>query len=112
MSSKQRKIAVDLDGTLAHYTKYDGPVPGRPIPRMVERVTRWLQEGHEVYIFTARLSHPDCDDSARKAIQDWVVDVFGVGLPITCTKHYFFDEFWDDRAVSVAKNTGVAVRAL
>ena len=47
-------IGVDLDGTLAEYGEFKGLyVIGDPIPKMVERVQRWLAEGWEVCIMTA-----------------------------------------------------------
>jgi hypothetical protein len=45
-------IGVDLDGTLAHYDGWKGADHiGEPIAPMVERVKRWLSEGHEVRVF-------------------------------------------------------------
>ena len=60
---KTKWIAVDFDGTLA---KWGCPWPedykatGDPIPMMVERVKKWLVEGEDVRIFTARMDgyHP------------------------------------------------------
>ena len=52
-------IGVDLDGTLARYEQYEGPMSiGEPIPEMVDRVKAWLAAGREVRIFTARVSDP------------------------------------------------------
>ncbi len=51
-------IGVDLDGTLAQYDGWKGPDNiGDPIPLMVGRVKEWLEAGHEVRVFTARVSH-------------------------------------------------------
>ncbi len=48
-------IAVDLDGTLAHYDEFRGKDHiGKPIPKMMERVKKWLDEGQKIVIFTAR----------------------------------------------------------
>jgi len=50
-------IGVDLDGTLAYYDEWRGLYHiGEPIPAMVDRVKRWLAEGRDVRIFTARVS--------------------------------------------------------
>lgn len=57
MSSKKGWIGVDLDGTLAHYDEWRGVSHvGEPVPLMLERVRRWLGEGREVRILTARVS--------------------------------------------------------
>jgi hypothetical protein len=54
--STQGWIGVDLDGTMAYYDGWKGADHiGEPIPAMVERVKRWLAEGREVRIFTARV---------------------------------------------------------
>jgi hypothetical protein len=52
-------IGVDLDGCLAKYDKWVSiDHIGEPITPMVERVKRWLREGREVRIFTARVWCP------------------------------------------------------
>jgi len=109
-------IGVDLDGTLAHYEKWVGPEHiGEPIPAMVGRVKRWLAEGRDVRIFTARVSH---DGSAlrlnealiaRGAVERWCREHLGQVLLVTCTKDYAMLELWDDRAVQVRLNTGEPV---
>lgn len=105
-------IGVDLDGTLAHYDGWQGVAHiGAPIPAMVERVQRWLEEGREVRIFTARVSHPDQVNAATRAIRAWCSDHIGVVLPITNVKDYAMIELWDDRAVQVVTNTGEQVSA-
>ena len=105
-------IGVDLDGTLAHYDGWQGVSHiGAPIPAMVERVQRWLEEGREIRIFTARVSHPDQVNAATGAIRAWCSDHIGVVLPITNVKDYAMIELWDDRAVQVVTNTGEQVSA-
>ena len=48
-------IGVDLDGTLAHYTHWVGPLHiGSPIPAMVSRVKLYRIQGQDIRIFTAR----------------------------------------------------------
>jgi hypothetical protein len=106
-------IGVDLDGTLAEYHGWQGPRHiGKPIPKMVERVKRWLKEGKQVKIFTARVSHDGSTErvvdalSAHLAIVEWCIGVFGHPLQITNVKDYAMHELWDDRAVQVRQNTG------
>ena len=118
-------IGVDFDGTLAHYERWEGPdVVGEPIPAMVERVKRWLAEGRDVRIFTARVSAPDDVEDlslaarvkahkrrlearvAHDAIEAWCEKHLGRKLPITCVKDLEMRELYDDRAVTVEMNTG------
>lgn len=98
---------VDLDGTLAKYEGWQGEGHiGDPVPLMQERVKRWLAEGWEVKIVTARVSVPDLADAARAAIQDWCEEHVGRRLEVTNCKDYAMVEIWDDRAVQVEANTG------
>src|SRR5689334_17837012 len=107
-------IGVDLDGTLAEYSHWQGATHiGAPIPAMVERVKQWLAQGKEVRIMTARV-YADVYDANRQrdaaqallAIQDCCKKHFGKELPVTCTKDFSMIELWDDRAVQVEANTG------
>lgn len=106
-------VAVDLDGTLAKTTdSYDPALIGEPVPAMLERVKKWLKDGKDVRIFTARVSH---DNSAARikesvtsygAIQKWLLKHLGQTLPITCVKAPEMIEMWDDRCVAVEADTG------
>jgi hypothetical protein len=50
-------IGVDLDGTLAQYGKWAGIYYiGKPIPLMMARVKKWLAQGKDIRIFTARVA--------------------------------------------------------
>lgn len=107
---------VDLDGTLAEYHGWN-PEIGQPIPKMVKRVKKWLEEGKDVRIFTARVSRfTDTTDShifeVRKKIETWSKEHLGIILPITNVKEHGLVELWDDRAVQVIKNTGKRVKLL
>lgn len=111
-------IGVDLDGTLARYDVWVSELHiGEPIHLMAERVRKWLDQGIEVRIFTARVDGGMTGSGAnamryrdvervRKAIQDWTEDHFGVRLKVTNVKDYNMMQLWDDRAVGVEKNTG------
>lgn len=99
-------IAVDLDGTLAVYHKFEGNhIIGPPIPEMVLRVLRWLEEGEEVYLFTARADSPE----SIVHIKRWLAFHELPNLPITNIKLKHFKEMWDDRAIEVEANTGAPV---
>lgn len=104
-------IGVDLDGTLAHYTHWDGSI-GPPVPAMVERVKAALANGMEVRVFTARAADSQFADgrmafcALETGIGDWLE---AAGLPrlrVTCVKDFACVEIWDDRCRRVVKNTG------
>jgi lipopolysaccharide/colanic/teichoic acid biosynthesis glycosyltransferase len=100
-------IGVDLDGTLA---EYHGRISidhiGAPVPAMVERVKAWLEEGIEVRIFTARVSHPTRRREAARVIGDWCERQGLPRLRTTNAKDFDMIELWDDRAVRVETNSG------
>lgn len=110
-------IGVDLDGTLALYERYlEWDKIGPPIPKMVERIKKWLSEGKEVRIFTARIASDGdhCHVTNRwftrseivSVIQDYTEEHVGRRLDVTATKDYLMIELWDDRCVQVIPNTG------
>jgi hypothetical protein len=114
-------IGVDLDGTLAHYDRWRGiDHIGEPIAPMLSRVKRWLAEGRDVRIFTARIEagtvrhgneiivRNEVKNVAEtiRHIQNWTELHLGVRLPVTNRKDNEMLELWDDRAVQVERNTG------
>ena len=104
-------IAVDLDGTLAFDSPPGDPLAvGEPIPMMMQRLRQWLADGEQVVIFTARLNAPDVTDKAAvvAAVQDWLEQQGLPRLRVTDRKLWAIKEFWDDRAVQVIPNSGVA----
>lgn len=114
-------IGVDLDGTLAHY---DGWVSekhiGDPVPAMLFRVKKWLADGKDVRIFTARVDGGQVAilagdplgtkfqdvDAVRRVIEDWCLLHIGQVIPVTNKKDYGMIELWDDRAIRVQANHG------
>lgn len=106
-------IAVDLDGTLAHYDGWKGVGHiGAPIPAMVERVKEWLEDGKTVKIFTARVHGHGAPlvgggkEDAITPIKEWCQRHIGRSLEVTNVKDFGMIELWDDRAVQVEANTG------
>ena len=116
-------IGVDLDGTLAYYDEWRGALHvGEPIPEMLERVRRWLDEGKDVRIFTARVNRESIASAmaspegaaaaarevaaVEECIRHWCEKHVGRALPITCCKDYGMIELWDDRCIQVIPNTG------
>lgn len=101
-------IAVDLDGTLAHYEPGQGvKFVGSVIEPMKERVLNWLRSAKTVKIFTARVSVSEDAVEQRAMIQDWLEANGMPRLEVTCIKDIFMAELWDDRAIGVIRNTGV-----
>lgn len=107
MSTHQQGwIGVDLDGTLARYETWNGAAHiGVPVPRMLARVRQWLSAGKTVKVFTARAGLPE----ALPIVRQWLDELGLQAVGITNTKDFTMTELWDDRAVSVIKNTGVPV---
>lgn len=113
-------IGVDLDGTLAHYDGWRGiDHIGDPVPAMIERVRRWIAQGQEVRIFTARVCEPRMGgagdgsaDEARAHIIAWLIKhrltVGGEPIAVTNIKDFRMVQLWDDRAVQVEINSGLA----
>lgn len=115
MSAAQGWIGVDLDGTLAHYDRWRGiEHVGEPIKPMCDRVRKWLAEGREVRIFTARVSTGIGKNSGKdETLADIAAPIiafskreFGRALDITCIKDFGMIELWDDRAIRVRCNEG------
>lgn len=109
-NTRRAWIGVDLDGTLAHHDKWRGlDHIGDPVPAMMARVRAWLDAGLDVRIFTARVSDPFEAGQARAAVERWCVKHLGRALPVTCVKDMHMDVLWDDRAIAVVKNLGIAI---
>jgi len=111
-------IACDLDGTLASYSTWRGIAHiGDPIEGTLRRVKAALERGWRVEIFTARVAFDawredgESVEDARRHIEAWCEKHIGCRLPVTAVKSGKFDEFWDDRAVSVSMNSARGIDA-
>lgn len=114
-------IGVDLDGTLAQYDHYRGSDHiGAPVVPMLKKVLWHLEQGHELKIFTARVSpaaitanaktDEEAEDQLRKvvtAIVDWCIQFIGRPIAITHSKDYRMMYCYDDRCVQMVTNQGV-----
>jgi hypothetical protein len=99
-------IGVDLDGTLAEYHGWSAEI-GPPIPRMMERMYKWIHTpGLRVKIFTARAA---MGTNAIVVVQQWLNKYNLPDLEVTNVKDMYMIELWDDRAIQVIKNTGIAI---
>jgi len=92
-------IGVDFDGTLATYDHFRGDDHvGEPVESIVRLVRKWLHQGQDVRLFTARKPHP--------VLRKWMKQHLGQVLPITNVKDPGMILFIDDRAIGVERNTG------
>jgi len=97
-------IGVDLDGTLAEATPWQGIEHiGPPVPLMLRRVKAWIEKGVRVKIMTARAGDP----LGITATQQWLVAQGLPALEVTDRKDFGMIELWDDRAIQVVQNTGM-----
>ena len=116
MAGNRGWIGVDLDGTLATYHGWNNGVIGDPIPAMQKRVKKWIREGKEVKIFTARVStkysHPQDHAWMLARIEGWCFKHLGKILPVTHEKDFRMIRLYDDRAVGVETNTGKLIGEL
>lgn len=105
----------DLDGTLAASEpgEHAGTVNiGTPVPAMINIVKLYLSQGKKCKIMTARANSAQRDNKPEiiTAIEKWCLEHIGQVLEVTCVKTGAMKELWDDRAISVLRNTGKAVR--
>jgi hypothetical protein len=100
-------VGFDLDGTLAVYDEWRGATHiGEPIMPNVKRAQRYLQDGIEVRIFTARADGGLDLEEVTNAIQDWTEKHIGRRLAVTNRKDFGMIRLYDDRAIQVEFNTG------
>lgn len=97
-------VGFDLDGTIARDEPgaAHGYGIGEPIPEMITLIKAYLAKGADVRIVTARAG----DRTAIPFIQQYTVAHIGQALEITDKKDYQMWCLYDDRAVSVERNTG------
>lgn len=106
-------IGLDLDGTLAHYDGWRGHTHiGEPVEHMANQLKKWVEDGENVKIMTARISPKSCEangehrDAVIERIDDWMLHNFGFTLPITHEKDYQMTALYDDRCIQIIPNTG------
>lgn len=106
MANMTRKIAVDLDGTLAK-SRSDGLIgdPVKKIADMVKKNHGRVIDGKsiKVVIFTSRLDR----GGGLSSIRYWLRENGFPDLEITNKKTGDIEEFWDNRAIRVEDSTGV-----
>ena len=102
---KQLLIGLDFDKTIA----YHDPADSKPIkdmdvlPNLKSRVLNWIEQGHKIYLHTARAK----DDVEINKLRKWL-DANGLeGIKkVTNKKIPGTDYYVDDGALKVEPNTG------
>lgn len=101
-------LGVDLDGTLADYSGWSDEI-GEPIPKMIQRVKNWIDEGKEVRILTARGSQEPGKYEQLVKVYEWVKEHIGTPLEVTHKKDPLMKKLYDDRVQRVEANTGAFI---
>ena len=101
-------VAVDLDGTLAEYTTWQGVYHiGPPVEKMASIVLNHIKQGDTVVIFTSRLSDEAEAPIVRHVIRAWLFKWKLPYMESTAIKRKEFKIFYDDRARRIQQNMGV-----
>jgi len=105
-------LGVNLDGTLAQYSKWTLDI-GEPVPKMVQRVKRWLADGKEVRVVTARGTFGSMNERCVQIVKiyDWLKEHVGDSIEVTDKKDCLMIRLYDDRATQVEANEGTLVNA-
>ena len=98
-------IGIDLDATLAHHEPgfFRSGKIGSVIPKMKDRLLRYLGDGKNVKIFTARAAH---GKKEIRKIRDWLYENGIPPLEVTNIKDPGMMLLLDDKAQRVEENTG------
>ena len=95
-------VGVDFDGTLC-------AMDGKPVPKMVERIKRFLAQGVEVRIVTARVNSRmtfEHRNNHTTYIKLWCAQHLSQALEVQAEKDYDMVILYDDRAIAVQTDTG------
>jgi hypothetical protein len=102
-------FGIDLDETLAFYTGPSGNTKiGPAILEIMVIAKRWLSEGKDVRLFTARAGF--LDEIAK--IEAWLEEHDLQDMKITNVKDHGMVILLDDKAREVAGNTGIILGGL
>lgn len=102
-------FGIDLDETLAFYS---GPAGNTPIgPAILEIMViakRWLREGKDVRLFTARAGFAN----EVPKIEAWLLEHELQDMQITNVKSHGMVILLDDKAREIVGNTGIIIGGL
>jgi hypothetical protein len=106
---KEGWYGIDLDETLAYYVGPSGNTKiGSAILEIMVIAKRWLSEGKDVRLFTARAGFPD----AVAEIESWLLEHDLQDMKITNVKDHGMVILLDDKAREVVGNTGIIIGGL
>lgn len=118
MDKRSIHIALDIDKTVAMFDNGDILQIGDPILPMIHQVKLWVEKGHKISIFTARVSTnfksgevrgEGFIEQQRTLIWNFLSDNGLPLFPITANKDPNFTHFVDDKAVKVIPNMGIVI---
>lgn len=91
----KKRVAVDFDGVLHTYSKWNGPVPtGAPTPGSQDFIADLMGAGYEPVILSSRASSPEGAEGIRSWLSRWSFPA----IRITSSKVAAI-AYVDDRAV-------------
>ena len=100
---------IDLDETLAYYIGPSGNTEiGPAILEIMVIAKRWLAEGKDVRLFTARAGFP----GEVEKIETWLLEHDLQDMVITNVKSHGLTLLLDDRVREVVGNTGIIIGGL
>ncbi len=92
-------VGFDFDGTLAVEHTFE------PVKPMVDRLRKYLKQGTECRILTARGNDP----AGINLVKTWLREQGLPNLQVTSKKDYQMIVLYDDRARQVIQNQGIVV---
>jgi hypothetical protein len=105
MDSKTLLIGLDYDKTIAYQDEEHNSITDQDvIPILKEKVLKWIQAGHNVYLFTAKATDATMIKKLRKWLDsnglEGIKQITNEKIPGTC---YYVD----DSSVKVEPNKGI-----
>lgn len=101
-------VGFDLDATLAVWHEGQSPTTiGKPIPKAILLVKKYIKKGMKVKIVTARVASSQKDRKQQLSlIEKWLKLYIGKKLEITSEKDPYMICLYDDKAIQVKPNSG------
>lgn len=90
-------IAVDFDGVIHEKSEYGDGTLGEPMPGAIEALNALHEQGHDVFIHTARVQSPYSDAESWR-IRDWLTHN-GVTFAPRLVAKPIADVYIDDKAL-------------
>ena len=91
-------IAVDFDGVIHEKTEYGDGSLGAPVAGAIEALNALHEQGHDVFIYTSRLSTGWPDYREVRKLTDWLRR-HGLTFSLMVTAKPIADVYVDDKAL-------------